>query len=186
VKDRTRRNINRQTRSAIGNEGFSASNLRSRGSSEWLRRNNSSGRYDQPSSPYLLTCLTLSSYPLIILSISSRPNVRCRLFSSNSFGLSPLREVKTHRSENILKASIAEGVTRIPPVESLRGKLGEEVSDAGRSKISITACRSVAAAVEETTDTRDSCNLKHRRRALSQRQYRCGLRYPAPHRGCRG
>ena len=34
-----------------------------------------------------------------------------------------------------------------------------------RSKTNMTACRKVAAAVEDTTETRESCSLKHNNRA---------------------
>lgn len=65
----------------------------------------------------------------------------------------------------MLNESIADG-DNLVSIGGSEGRLRESPSTSGsradvRSKINITACRSVAAAVEETTETRDSCNLKH-------------------------
>jgi hypothetical protein len=136
-----RRKIRRQTRRAIGKVGFSASSFSNKGSSEWLNKWTSSGRYPSVHVPqlqmvwFLLTFLTDSSYPLKILSINSRPNVRCRLLSKSNFGFSlspppqlkrplpdpePERAVSKHKSEKIQYASMHEGEIEI----SVGGSVG--------------------------------------------------------------
>lgn len=74
----------------------------------------------------------------------------------------------------MLNASNAEGVTSIVCGGcdgSVRGTVvgveGTELDT--RLKISMTACRSVAAAVDETTDTRESWSLKHNKSAFMNR-----------------
>ena len=133
------------------------------------------------------TFFTPSSYPLSTLSISSSPNVRCRLDSFNSFGFSaapPHRPrlkpgavpaVRMHRSEKRLKASRPDADTVISvggSVASWSGMEGVEGSDEMRSKTSMTAWRSVAAAVDDTTETRVSCSLKQSSSAWSERPTR--------------
>jgi hypothetical protein len=128
----------------------------------------------------LRTFFTPSSYPLNTLSISSSPKVRCRLESFNNVGFSsfepphrlnppePPPAVRIHRSEKRLNASRPDAETVISAggsVASWSGMEGGVVSDEIRSKTSMTAWRSVAAAVDDTTETRVSCSLKHSSRA---------------------
>ena len=128
----------------------------------------------------LRTFLTPSSYPLKTLSINSRPKVRCSEDSLSSFGFSsllpphrlkpplPPPAVKIQRSEKRLKASRPDAEIVISvggSVGRLRAIDGGEGSLVILSKTSMTACRNVAAAVEDTTDTLESCSLKHKRRA---------------------
>lgn len=133
----------------------------------------------------ILTFLTASSYPLNTLSTNSRPKVRCNELNLSSFGLSsfPLPQsekppevpaVRIQRSEKRLKASMAEAETLSSVGGSdgrTSGMVGVDTSEEIRSKTTMTAWRNVAAAVEETTETRESCSLKHSSRALVSAQH---------------
>jgi hypothetical protein len=66
---------------------------------------------------------------------------------------------------------MAEGVSvtcSSGSAESVRGSVGFVRSDDILSNTSMTACRRVAAAVDETTDTRESCSLKQSKRAYDR------------------